>query len=507
MPNAAAAPRPPRTGTGAERPIAPVAGSTALLTDHYELTMLQAALASGAAHRRCVFEVFARRLPEGRRYGVVAGTGRLLDALEAFRFDRPALDHLADSRVVDDATLAFLSTYRFGGSVHGYAEGECFFPGSPLLVVEGSFAEAVLLEAAELAEANHHDELAADVWLDLMRLANQHELDPSRGAAWLPRARASQRRIGDPPARRVRVLYEQGFAHYLARDYAASERTYRAALALHEAVDGDLRLRGKLVAGLASTLEAAGQHAAARAAHEQADAATQAALGPDHPEVAAGHYNFATLLLVLGELDEAGSRLATALDIDTRALGPMHPMIGRIHVALVELAMRRGDFPLAIAHAQTATRIYRETLPDDDRSRVDAEVALGTARFYGGELEAALDAFLAARELQRRVPSPDPISLAVTACDIAETQTALARHDEASASFAEVDRLLARAPVRDRDLEARVLTGRANIALAQGDRRRALPLLEAAVDLRKQLPDDPLALAELQDALARARGG
>ena len=110
--------------------------STALLTDHYELTMLQAALGSGAAQRRCVFEVFARRLPDGRRYGVVGGTGRLLDAIEAFRFDGPVLDDLAARHVVDDATLDYLSSYRFSGSVQGYAEVECFFPGSPLLVVE-----------------------------------------------------------------------------------------------------------------------------------------------------------------------------------------------------------------------------------------------------------------------------------------------------------------------------------------------------------------------------------
>jgi len=42
--------------------------TTSLLTDHYELTMLQAALASGTAHRRCTFEVFTRRLPASRRY-------------------------------------------------------------------------------------------------------------------------------------------------------------------------------------------------------------------------------------------------------------------------------------------------------------------------------------------------------------------------------------------------------------------------------------------------------
>ncbi|GAB3593111.1 nicotinate phosphoribosyltransferase [Angustibacter peucedani] len=133
--------------------------STALLTDHYELTMLQAALRSGTAHRRCVFEVFARRLPDGRRYGVVAGTGRLLDALEQFRFGEPELEALAD--VVDAETLDTLRQWRFTGSVWGYAEGECFFPGSPLLVVEGTFAEAVLLETLVLSVLNHDCAVAA----------------------------------------------------------------------------------------------------------------------------------------------------------------------------------------------------------------------------------------------------------------------------------------------------------------------------------------------------------
>ena len=135
--------------------------STAMLTDHYELTMLQAALRSGAAHRRCVFEVFARRLPEGRRYGVVAGTGRLLDALEAFRFDEAALAALADTAVVDDRTLDWLRQNRFSGSIWGYAEGDCFFPGSPILVVEGTFAEAVLLETVALSILNHDCAVAA----------------------------------------------------------------------------------------------------------------------------------------------------------------------------------------------------------------------------------------------------------------------------------------------------------------------------------------------------------
>jgi nicotinate phosphoribosyltransferase len=138
-----------------------VTGSTALLTDHYELTMLQAALEGGTGDSRSVFEVFARRLPEGRRYGVVAGVGRLLDAVEAFRFDDAVLADLADRRVVDDRTLEWLTGYRFSGDVWGYGEGECYFPYSPLLVVEGSFAEAVLLETLALSILNHDSAVAS----------------------------------------------------------------------------------------------------------------------------------------------------------------------------------------------------------------------------------------------------------------------------------------------------------------------------------------------------------
>lgn len=135
--------------------------STALLTDHYELTMLQAALRSGAAHRRTVFEVFARHLPGGRRYGVVAGAGRILDELERFLFGDEELAFLQEHNVVDEPTLAFLSEYRFSGSIHGYREGDLYFPASPIMVVEGTFAEAVLLETLILSVLNHDCAIAS----------------------------------------------------------------------------------------------------------------------------------------------------------------------------------------------------------------------------------------------------------------------------------------------------------------------------------------------------------
>jgi len=121
--------------------------------------MVQAARHSGTADRRSVFELFPRRLPSGRRYGVVGGVGRALDAIEDFRFDDEAIAVLEG--VVDDGTLEWLSSYRFSGDIWGYAEGEAYFPYSPLLVVEGTFAEAVLLETVLLSIYNHDSAIAS----------------------------------------------------------------------------------------------------------------------------------------------------------------------------------------------------------------------------------------------------------------------------------------------------------------------------------------------------------
>lgn len=136
------------------------AAAGGLRTDHYELTMVQAARRSGAADRRCVFEVFARSLPGRRRYGILAGLGRLLELIPDFRFDADAVEFLADRNVVDDATAEWLASYRFRGAIDAYREGEVYVPDSPVLVVEGSFAECVVLETLVLSVLNHDTAVA-----------------------------------------------------------------------------------------------------------------------------------------------------------------------------------------------------------------------------------------------------------------------------------------------------------------------------------------------------------
>ncbi len=135
--------------------------STALLTDRYELTMLDAALQAGRADTPATFEVFTRRLPSGRRFGVFAGLARFLNALESFCFGPDELEWLARTGVVTPGTLEWLAAFSFAGDVHAYAEGELYTDGSPLLCVEAPFGQAVLLETLVLSILNHDSAVAA----------------------------------------------------------------------------------------------------------------------------------------------------------------------------------------------------------------------------------------------------------------------------------------------------------------------------------------------------------
>lgn len=120
--------------------------------------MLESALKDGTAFRQCSFEVFARRLQNERRYGVVAGIPRVLEAVSNFVFTE---QQLASLDFLSDETIKFLRNYRFSGQIDGYREGELYFPNSPLLTVRGTFAECVVLETVILSIMNADSAIAS----------------------------------------------------------------------------------------------------------------------------------------------------------------------------------------------------------------------------------------------------------------------------------------------------------------------------------------------------------
>ncbi len=122
--------------------------------------MLEASLHSGVASRMSSFEVFTRSLPAGRRYGVVAGVGRVTEAIADFKFDSEDIEYLESSGRFTKETLKYLSKFRFTGDIWSYEEGDVYFPFSPIMRVDAPFGQAILLETVILSIMNFDSAVA-----------------------------------------------------------------------------------------------------------------------------------------------------------------------------------------------------------------------------------------------------------------------------------------------------------------------------------------------------------
>ncbi len=116
-----------------------------LLTDLYELTMLQAYWQKGM-HDEAVFSLFTRKLPAGRNYLLACGLDDVLRYLENLRFDQSCLEALKKLEQFSDGFLDWLADFRFSGDVWAMAEGTPFFPDEPILEVRAPIDQAQLAE-------------------------------------------------------------------------------------------------------------------------------------------------------------------------------------------------------------------------------------------------------------------------------------------------------------------------------------------------------------------------
>jgi nicotinate phosphoribosyltransferase len=120
-----------------------------LLTDLYELTMLQAYYERGMTDS-AVFELFVRKLPPGRDFLVAAGLEQALDFVEGLRFGEQELDWIRSCGHFKPEFADRLSGFRFTGDIHAMPEGTVFFPNEPVLRVTAPMPEAQLLETRVL---------------------------------------------------------------------------------------------------------------------------------------------------------------------------------------------------------------------------------------------------------------------------------------------------------------------------------------------------------------------
>ncbi|MBA2245624.1 MAG: nicotinate phosphoribosyltransferase, partial [Gemmatimonadetes bacterium] len=134
--------------------------NAALLTDLYQLTMLQAYWKLGM-REEAVFSLFYRKLPQTRNYMLACGLDDALRYLETARFTRDALDYLATLGHLSEEFLRWLEGFRFTGDVFAIPEGTPVFPEEPILEVVAPIAEAQLIETFLMNQIHLQTVLAA----------------------------------------------------------------------------------------------------------------------------------------------------------------------------------------------------------------------------------------------------------------------------------------------------------------------------------------------------------
>lgn len=130
-----------------------------LLTDLYELTMMQGYFKSGN-NQTVVFDVFYRSNPENGAYSICAGLEQIIEYINNLHFNAEDISYLKTLTIFEDDFLDYLSTFRFSGDIYAIPEGTVIFPREPLVKVIAPIMEAQLIETAILNIINHQSLIA-----------------------------------------------------------------------------------------------------------------------------------------------------------------------------------------------------------------------------------------------------------------------------------------------------------------------------------------------------------
>ena len=117
-----------------------------LMTDLYELTMMQGYFRHKDQNETVIFDAFYRKNPCDGGYAICAGLEQVIQYIKELRFDREDIDYLASLGIFREDFLEYLKTFRFSGDIYAIPEGTVMFPREPVIKVIAPIMEAQLVE-------------------------------------------------------------------------------------------------------------------------------------------------------------------------------------------------------------------------------------------------------------------------------------------------------------------------------------------------------------------------
>jgi tetratricopeptide (TPR) repeat protein len=370
-------------------------------------------------------------------------------------------------------------------------------------------AERNFEDAYFLARDNNTDEVAATASIELISTVGDRLARGPEGLRWSRHANSALDDLGEPDdgLRRANWLNAVGNVDYDLGEYAEAKARYAAALAIREAALGREHPRvAALLNNLAIVHARLGEYEQAKARGEQGLAVAERALGPDHPDVALALTNLGNVYADLGELDTAKRHYERALAIWEHALGPEHPHVAMALNNLGIVYMDLGQPSEAKLRYERALTIWEQTLGPDHPDLAASLNNLGNVYLELDELDAGKAQFERALAIAEPALGPDHPELAYSLQGLG---TVARRSGQVGDAVPLLERGFTLRTVAKLDA---VLTVELGFALAQAlwdapvdagqDRDRARALAEQARDVYAEAPGSEDAHARVEAWLA-----
>ena len=131
-----------------------------LMTDLYQLTMMQGYFEANMHNKKAVFDMFYRKNPSNNGYAIACGLEQVVDYIKNIKFDKESIDYLKSLNIFKYDFLTYLENFKFTGDIYAIPEGTVVFPGEPLVRVKSSIMEAQFIETTILNIINHQSLIA-----------------------------------------------------------------------------------------------------------------------------------------------------------------------------------------------------------------------------------------------------------------------------------------------------------------------------------------------------------